>query len=268
MMVNIEHLEAVVSDVDGTLLLDGATDISKRAIKLIKELCKKNILFVVASGRQYANLQKLFEPIKDDIAYVCENGCMCVYKGKVIYKKELERSLALRIAQDILGRDEYELEVTTENLKYILPKSGDFYNYMVDVGKIQFRLASKLSAIKEPILKVSLYGKEGINDLCYWQEKYGQQCALHLGCKRWIDFTDLQVNKGTGLQQMLNFLGVRAQNCMAFGDYYNDQQMLAMVGCSVAMQSGVKELVRSCHFITDTVENALEEVLDRHAVNG
>ena len=60
-------LKLIASDLDGTLL-QGTREISKEAVGMIKKLSEMGILFVAASGRQYPNLRRLFEPVKDDIA--------------------------------------------------------------------------------------------------------------------------------------------------------------------------------------------------------
>ncbi|WP_417921881.1 HAD hydrolase family protein, partial [Clostridioides difficile] len=39
-------------------------------------------MFSAASGRQYQNLIKKFEDIKDDMMFISENGTLVVYKGK------------------------------------------------------------------------------------------------------------------------------------------------------------------------------------------
>ena len=68
-------LKLIASDLDGTLLQNGVRTLSDTVIEQIKQV-KRNwvILFVAASGRQYTNLQRLFAPVCEDIAYVCENG--------------------------------------------------------------------------------------------------------------------------------------------------------------------------------------------------
>ena len=46
-------IKLVASDLDGTLLLNGAQSLPEELFPLIKELKELGILFVAASGRQY-----------------------------------------------------------------------------------------------------------------------------------------------------------------------------------------------------------------------
>ncbi len=60
-------IKLIASDLDGTLLHNGAQKLTPRAIELIHELTQKGVHFVAASGRQYDNERRLFSEIKDEI---------------------------------------------------------------------------------------------------------------------------------------------------------------------------------------------------------
>ena len=77
-------IKLIASDLDGTLLHNGAQKLTPRAIELIHELTQKGVHFVAASGRQYDNERRLFSEIKDEISYIGENGSICIHQGKVI----------------------------------------------------------------------------------------------------------------------------------------------------------------------------------------
>ena len=61
-------IKLVASDLDGTLLFKGAQSLPEEIFPLIRQLKKMGILFVAASGRQYANMKKMFRPVVDDMA--------------------------------------------------------------------------------------------------------------------------------------------------------------------------------------------------------
>ena len=65
-------IKMVASDLDGTLLIGGRQTLPEEIFPLVKELKKMGILFVAASGRQYANMRNLFAPVKDDMAFISE----------------------------------------------------------------------------------------------------------------------------------------------------------------------------------------------------
>ena len=57
-------IKLVASDLDGTLLFKGAQSLPEEIFPLIRQLKELGILFVAASGRQYANMKKMFAPQK------------------------------------------------------------------------------------------------------------------------------------------------------------------------------------------------------------
>lgn len=67
-----KRIKFIASDLDGTLLLNGAQKVSQELIPLIKRLNDNGIIFCAASGRQYPNLKRLFGDVADDMMYICE----------------------------------------------------------------------------------------------------------------------------------------------------------------------------------------------------
>ena len=74
----------IATDLDGTLL-DGERRLPEEIFPLIAKLKELGVLFAPASGRQYANLKKLFEPVADDVLFICENGALIKYRGKTLH---------------------------------------------------------------------------------------------------------------------------------------------------------------------------------------
>ena len=48
----------------------------------------------------------------------------------------------------------------------------------------------------------------------------------------------------------------------AFGDNYNDTEMLEAVGYPIAMRSGKEGIVKMCPYHTDRVEDTVRQILD------
>ena len=76
-------IRLIASDIDGTLLLNGATEIPQEIFYQIDRLERKGILFCPASGRQYSSLRKLFAPVADRVPFLCENGAVVYGPGKI-----------------------------------------------------------------------------------------------------------------------------------------------------------------------------------------
>ena len=97
-------IKLIASDLDGTLLHNGAQKLTPRAIELIHELTQKGVHFVAASGRQYDNERRLFSEIKDEISYIGENGSICIHQGKVISRGIIADDLALSLIHIFINK--------------------------------------------------------------------------------------------------------------------------------------------------------------------
>ena len=75
-------IKLIASDLDGTLLQNGAQELNPKVFDQIRALAENGIRFVAASGRQYPNLRRLFAPVQDDISYIAENGSLCIHDGR------------------------------------------------------------------------------------------------------------------------------------------------------------------------------------------
>ena len=76
-------IKFIATDLDGTLL-DEDKKLPEEIFSVIEELAKRNILFAPASGRQYANLRKLFAPVADKVVFICENGALVKYREETL----------------------------------------------------------------------------------------------------------------------------------------------------------------------------------------
>lgn len=79
--MGLEGIKLIACDLDGTLLHPGEREPRSEAFELIDELHRRGIVFMPASGRQYASLRYLFAPVADELAYVCENGALVMSEG-------------------------------------------------------------------------------------------------------------------------------------------------------------------------------------------
>lgn len=81
-----------------------------------------------------------------------------------------------------------------------------------------------------------------------------------------MEINKIGVNKGKGLSNLCNTLGIHANEVMAFGDGDNDIQMLKWAGQSYAMKNAqdfVKKAAKSIadYNYKDGIAKVIEEIL-------
>lgn len=97
-------VKMIAVDMDGTFLDDNKQYNVQRFSRQYALLKQKGIRFVVASGNQYYQLQRYFPDIKDEIAFVAENGAWVSDSNEEIFCGELAQEKVHKIL-DILAHE-------------------------------------------------------------------------------------------------------------------------------------------------------------------
>ena len=257
-------IKLIASDLDGTLLQNNAQELTPRAIDLIHRLTQKGVHFVAASGRQYDNERRLFAKIKDEISYIAENGSLCIYQGKVISRGIIPDDLAYRIMDEIKKEPGYEVLVSREDACFIENSNPQFTDHIVNVMKNTTKIVDDVTKIGGPFLKIAtanMASRDVSPYLRRLQERYSPALKVVTSGNIWIDFIVPGYNKGTALKKLMDLLHVKPEECMAFGDQYNDVEMLELAGRSYAMSNAAPGISYHADYVTDSVEDVLEDIL-------
>lgn len=255
-------IKVFASDLDGTLLQNGNRAVSQQVFTLIKEYTKKGGLFVAASGRQYANLQRLFAPVKDDIAYICENGCLVIYKDEILYHAEMDRTIGEDIIRFIQGRDGDEVVVSGVNTCYIQPKDPLYEDLIVNFVKNNTTVLKDIFQIQEPLFKISVYNKEGIDSKnSIYAKTFGEKVNVVTSGFDWLDMMPSGIHKGSAMEALSRHLKISLSDIMAVGDNYNDEEMLSVVGHPASVNNAKPEIYEMCKYHTDVVETLFSQVI-------
>lgn len=260
-------IKLVASDLDGTLLQGGAQELSPHALELIHQLTEKGIHFIAASGRQYDNQRRVFHEIKDEISYIAENGSICVHQGRVISRATIAEELCARIIDEIKREKHFEIVVSREDSCFIEDNDPAFVDHIVNIMKNTTQVVHDVSKVGGPILKIAICNmKDGphIVDkyLKHLQDMFGAEIKVVTSGNLWIDFIAPGANKGTALEGLLELFHIKPEECMAFGDQYNDVEMLQLVGTSYAMSNAAPGISYYSTYVTDSVEEVLQDLVD------
>lgn len=259
-------IKLIASDLDGTLLQNGAQQLAPYTLELIQKLTDKGICFVAASGRQYDNEVRLFGPIGDKISYIAENGSICIHRGKVVSRTVVDQDLIRRIIEEVKKDGRFEILISREDSCFIEDSDPVFVNHIVNVLKNTTRVVKDICDVEGPVLKIAIgkmdAGPDIVKDcLRHLQSKFQKEIKVVTSGNVWIDFIAPGTNKGTALLALMDVLGIKPEECMAFGDQYNDVEMLQTAGLSYAMSSSVPGISKYSSHVTDSVEEVLKELL-------
>lgn len=258
-------IKFIASDMDGTLL-DENNEINKEFFDIFHKLVEKDIIFAAASGRQYYNLLKRFEEIKDNMMFIAENGTFVVYKGKEIFVNSLDKNVAIELIK--IGR-------TIENAYVIVcgKKSAYIENSEERLVKEtkkyyeRYEIIDDLTKVEDDILKVTICDFSGseVNSNNYYYE-YKDKLQVTVSGEIWLDITAKGVNKGIAIEKVQEMLDITPKETMVFGDYLNDLEMMGSAYYSFAMENAHDDLKKVSRFIAKSNNNngvveAIKEVV-------
>lgn len=224
--------KCVVVDLDQTLLHKDKSLSDLTAAAFAQLPCETEI--VVATGRAIVRTQR-YAALIHARSMICTNGSIVYHQGQVIYRQELD-SQKLTDLIEVLRKIEpvhitlfYPTEVYTTNEYFV--KKGESLRLDLDhfnpheIQKI-FVVTSNHAAIQS--INFSAYGMKAVP-----LSEDGDIFVI----------TAQHVNKGNALKALCDHLSLNLKEVVAFGDDYNDLEMIQEAGCGVAMANAVPEIL-------------------------
>lgn len=232
-------IKLIASDLDGTLLLpDGS--LPEEIFGLIQTLQSRGILFTVASGRQYESLKQLFAPAADNVLFIAENGALIFYKGMRIFGETLP-SARLSGVLDIVRQEQnaYPL-LCCADYAYV---EDDYPPFIAECSKYYPHLkhVERLENAPETdaVCKIAVFDEHGAaaNSGRKLPEKLPDFRVIVSG-NVWSDISMPETNKGKALLFAQKYFRLKQDECMAFGDYMNDLELLLACGHRFVPENG------------------------------
>lgn len=256
-------IKLIVSDMDGTMLLPKRQQLEPEVLDLIERLLDAGYLFVAASGRQYANLYRMFQKVADRVSYICENGSLVIHKQKVIHKSVIPEEIKQQLVDEILQHDTAELLYSAVRGSYIQPKSDYYYDLVVNRMKNDVFVTDHLRETGEECIKLSIYERDQVSgeEERYWVEKYGEILKVVRSSEKWLDFMPKGTNKGMALKLILERESLSREECMGFGDNDNDVELMKLVGYSYGMKNGTETLKQAVNCCVGHPSEILEQLV-------
>lgn len=241
-------LKLVASDMDGTLL-NSQRELSPRLFPVLQKLFEKNVRFVVASGRQYYNLLRLFEPLRDQISFISENGAMVFERGQSLWVSEIPFDHIAAVVETIRHTDGVLPVLCGEHSAYI-EQGHPFFLENVAMYYARFQQVDDVlqAARQDRICKIAAFDMNHAETRAYPAlQPFGETLNVCLSGEHWVDVMNPDVNKGEAIRVFQKKYALAPEECMAFGDYLNDCEMLKVCQESYAMANAhpkLKEISR------------------------
>lgn len=244
--INSQDIKLITTDLDGTLL-----NSKKEVPEGFREwvLKHKEIKMVIASGRQYYNIRKLFPDMEDSLVFMADNGGLVFENNKTIYINEMKKEDVIYCIEQFHEKEKLPVILSGEKSAYMEHSTEEAENNAhMYYERLEFTSDLRKCAKKDKIVKIAVFieghkAEKRYNRLGDFHNRL--EAALSGDC--WIDIANKNADKGNAIMILQEKYGISAIQCMAFGDYLNDMHMLLRCAESYAMKNAhplLKEIAK------------------------
>ena len=182
-------------------------------------------------------MQKTWSGCVDEASERAGGGCG---KGVSMRAKALGAKVIVTEIDPIKAMEAYMDGFTVETMEEA-SKKGDFFITVTGCNDSSENFLAFLKTMKD---------------------KFGNRIKIVTSGNFWMDFIAPDSNKGNALRFYMEKFGVTPDECVAFGDQYNDIEMLDEVTHSVAMDTCAAGVEKHAKYTTSNVTESLRKILE------
>lgn len=263
-------VKLIISDLDGTLL-GKDHQLSDYTKKVIRALDQSDVHFWIATGRHHCDAMNIKKQLDVKAHVISSNGATIANEeGELIEQETIPREIVEKIlalpVQDGVFQNLYQ-----GNL-WLMEKPDEVFSSYYTPDDFKYTLCQFESYLDQPINKVfftSFYNERLLPIAQEIQDRYGDFVEVTFSMNECLEIMPKHVNKGTAIVKLLNKMGLKPSEVVAFGDGLNDYEMLQVVGKGYVMANAhpkLKSLLPGHDIAGDNDENAvakwIESMLD------
>ncbi|TQR08339.1 Cof-type HAD-IIB family hydrolase [Psychrobacillus soli] len=245
-------------DIDGTIL-DEDKNIPIGVINSIQQARENGHEIVISTGRAPFTAKSILDQLSVD-SFICYNGQIVQFQGEIIHKGVIDTQELQSLTDFALQRDRPLVYMDDVEFVSNVPGHQDVYESISSL-KLALPRTEENFFLTNDIHQALIFCDMEV------QKEY-EEAFPNLKFVRWhrvsCDVLPQGVSKAKGIQLFLQHLNKTVDDAIAFGDGFNDIEMLQYVGTGVAMGNAVEELKKHATFVTDHVsENGLVNAMKK-----
>lgn len=238
-------VKLVITDVDNTIVKEATGNLHPDYITTIKELRKKGIYVVIASGRQLHSIQTMFHEVLDDIFCIGDGGAVIKAMNGIETLSPIPREWVSEIWKDVQSIPGMDAMLCAPDRSYAHDETSEMFQLMVQNYKYRIDSMHGWEHIPDvPIPKISLYRATEVEAYGkqFFIPKWQDKLHISLAGEWWIDCLMPGTNKGTALKHIIDSLDILPEEVLATGDNMNDLEMLKLAGRGLCVENGNEKL--------------------------
>ena len=254
----MKQVKMIVTDLDDTLLRSDKS-ISEYSLSVFDRCREAGIVTAVATGRLEVEAQRFVDALRPDIV-ISNDGALARYNGKIIYKSELEADTANRLIAEFLRQDGFtDIVVSAEETCYWnspnISESPDrptaeYNDYSVPLDRSVIKIVAEIPDRDKARLIIDRFPECRV--IPYW--RINRYSYLRSG-----------TSKINAIKITANLLGIDISDVAAFGDDYNDIEMIEKCGTGIAVANAIEQVLMSAsHRTVSNDEDGVAAFIEKH----
>ncbi|WP_290475704.1 MULTISPECIES: Cof-type HAD-IIB family hydrolase [unclassified Leeuwenhoekiella] len=268
------NIKLICSDIDGTLL-NADRDIAPETASAFNRL-PKDFPVILASSRMPSAMYYLQEKIG------CFGSPLICYNGALVLDEKGNALQSHTISLDLLNsiidhHQNYDYNISTHCTDTWRTEKMDYWT-MREIRSTRMQpvyvplkdLIPSLKAVKEEPHKIMCMGSPKALDnlITLLEEKHPGEAHLYRSKDSYVEISAKNIDKSTALYDLIKSkYNLELINVMAFGDNFNDTQLIKRAGLGVAMANAAQEVKDVADFVSEytnkqhAVAKAIEKFL-------
>lgn len=276
----MREIKMIGLDLDGTLLTD-RKELTQHTRDVLAAAIQKGVIVLAATGRPYSGIPQEIQRFPGIRYALTSNGARIIdtKTGKVLLEHLLPLESAKK-ALEIMEKYDTLQEIYFDGVGYAdEDKLAQIGRYHHNPYMWEYVLKSRKSV--PDIYKVIAEKNQDMDKLQgvfadmeeraeAWKELGRLEDIVLVGSLGYnIEINAVGVNKGRGLIELGELLGIRREEIMACGDGDNDIPMLKEAGLGVAMANADERAKAAADYITDSNDDeGVAKAIERFVLGG
>ncbi|MBO0451862.1 Cof-type HAD-IIB family hydrolase [Candidatus Enterococcus murrayae] len=226
-------IKLIAADMDGTFLRDDLTYDNARFRKIFEKMEENGVKFVAASGNQHSKLRSHFS-FNDHISIIAENGAHVLAEKEELVASSIPTSKIAQILALLKRIPRIEILLSGKRFAYTDSKNEK----VLSLAKrffVNLKVIENIKQLpKDQFFKITcLLPSDSKGYMTKVIEKnFGGNICVKAAGHGTLDILSPDINKATGLERLGKKYAIRPSQMIAFGNDWNDEEMLTYAGRS------------------------------------
>lgn len=271
---NMRNIKLIILDIDKTIT-NKENEITEYTKKVLQQAVKKGMYVILCSGRTNEYVVAKSKELEITPLVISSNGTL-VYdyqQQKNIYIDSIERKEIERILNYAI---EFQINCKLNAI------TTRYHNKLVPIEeRNDSKSLEELKNKPEEIVQIFAYHREyeSINkfiEKIINTKKYNIENSSSNLVKKpkkddnffWVDIIKNNSSKGKAISKLREYLNIKKEETICFGDHINDFNMFQYCGITCAVGNAMDELKKQADYITlPSAEDGVARFIEEHILN-